>query len=1137
MKKRICAILMSAFLLCTQNPSVMQTYAATSDDTASEKTMDVVYEEAPQDETVVVDPSGIGDNEELFSGYVADVFEMDEEVIGGDSISMQSEDDEDGVGAELTGQDKIIYQELKKQIKDVAAGKSASTTFKIYVSDLLDTLTFYASDMGLTIYRTDTGWDNDALAQAKMNVYANFTFDLSKIVSALLKDCPYEMYWYDKLTGMTASYPGISYSATGAISFADDAQLTLSFAVASAYAGSNAYTTDTAKTGAATAAVANAQKIVDQYASYSDIEKLDAYRGAICDLVSYNTDAASASYTGGYGDPWQLIYVFDEDPDTNVVCEGYSKAFQYLCQQSAFSSKYIRSRLVTGTMNDGNHMWNIVTMNDKKNYLVDVTNCDEGTIGETYLLFLAVPDTGNVNAGYTFSEDLDEDVTYCYSEDTLSSYSTDKLTLSFYEYDINYHCDHSDTELVNVKTATCTQEGYTGDKVCKDCGETVEAGTTIDMLAHTPGIATKENEVEASCSQEGSYDSIIRCSVCGQEISRETKTVDKLAHTPGEAVKENEKAASCSQAGSYDRVVYCTVCHEEISRETVNVEKIDHTLVIDEAVDPTCTETGLTEGSHCSVCGEVLEPQQTIDALGHTIVIDEAVAASCKQTGLTEGKHCSVCHEILVAQQTIAKTDHIPENPVIENVKEATCSQAGSYDSVIKCKNCGEEISRETKTLDKLDHTPGEAVKENEKEASCSQAGSYDRVVKCSVCGEEISRETITVDKLAHTPGQAQRENTKKATCTAEGSYDSVVYCTVCGEEISREQKTLDKVDHEAGYPVSENPIPATCERDGSYEDVTYCTMCHTVMARETIVIPKTGHNLVTDPAVAPTCTETGLTEGKHCNSCGRVIEAQETIEALGHTPGEAVKENEKAASCAEAGSYDSVIKCTVCGQEISRDTITVDKSAHTPGEEEIENRQIASCEEGGSYDKVVYCTVCHTELSRETVNVDKTDHTVVTDEAVAPTCTETGLTEGSHCSVCGKVIEAQQTVAKLGHSWSAYKVSKKATVFVIGQKTRTCLRSGCKEVQTAKIAKLKPTIKLSAKKKTLKAKKTCKLVISGLALGDSVKSVSTSKKSVASLKKINAKKYKITAKKKGKATITVKLKSGKTAKCVITVK
>ena len=76
-------------------------------------------------------------------------------------------------------------------------------------------------------------------------------------------------------------------------------------------------------------------------------------------------------------------------------------------------------------------------------------------------------------------------------------------------------------------------------------------------------------------------------------------------------------------------------------------------------------------------------------------------------------------------------------------------------------------------------------------------------------------------------------------------------------------------------------------------------------------------HTPVTDAAVAPTCTETGLTEGSHCSECGEVIVAQEVVAALGHTPGEAVTENIVAKT-----SLDRVVYCTECGTEISRVTL-----------------------------------------------------------------------------------------------------------------------------------------------------------------------------------------------------------------------
>ena len=177
-------------------------------------------------------------------------------------------------------------------------------------------------------------------------------------------------------------------------------------------------------------------------------------------------------------------------------------------------------------------------------------------------------------------------------------------------------------------------------------------------------------------------------------------------------------------------------------------------------------------------------------------------------------------------------------------------------------------------------HTPGEAVQENVVPASCKAEGSYDEVVYCTECGEELSREAKTIDKLAHTPGDAVQENVVPASCKAEGSYDEVVYCTECQTEISRAQKKIDKLAHTPGEAVQENIVPATCTADGSYDEVVYCTECGEELSRETKTIKTEGHKIVFVDEVPATATKDGMKAHYECTECHKLFsDAMGTVE------------------------------------------------------------------------------------------------------------------------------------------------------------------------------------------------------------------------------------------------------------------
>jgi len=303
-------------------------------------------------------------------------------------------------------------------------------------------------------------------------------------------------------------------------------------------------------------------------------------------------------------------------------------------------------------------------------------------------------------------------------------------------------------------------------------------------------------------------------------------TPTECEHTGGEA--------TCTEAA------VCEICGESYG------EALGHKDEVLSGKAATCTETGLTEGKKCSVCGEVLVEQKEISANGHTDEIIAGKDATCTEKGLTEGKKCSVCGETLVAQEEIAPLGHKDEN--------------GDY----ACDVCKAELCTE--------HVPANAVIENEIAATCEKEGSYDSVVKCSNCGVELSRESKTVEKLPHTEEALAG---KAATCTSTGLTEGKK-CSVCGE-ILVAQEEIPMAAHTEEVLAGK---AATCTSTGLTEGKK-CSVCgETLVAQEEI--PMAAHTEEVLAGKAATCTEAGLTEGNKCSVCGEILVAQQEIPA-GH--------------------------------------------------------------------------------------------------------------------------------------------------------------------------------------------------------------------------------------------------------------
>lgn len=194
-------------------------------------------------------------------------------------------------------------------------------------------------------------------------------------------------------------------------------------------------------------------------------------------------------------------------------------------------------------------------------------------------------------------------------------------------------------------------------------------------------------------------------------------------------------AATCAQEGVESRT--CKICG---IIETAVINKKAHTEVIDEAVEPTCTEGGRTAGKHCSVCGAVIVACTQLDALGHDEVVDESVEATCAHVGLTEGRHCSRCGIVHVEQQEIPMIDH---TIVHDEAVEPTCVNVG-YTEGYHCSECGRIIVRQ-QVINALGH-------------------DFDENCHCSICDED--RDGFLFELVMFEQGHAVNEDN---------------YCVLCG--------------------------------------------------------------------------------------------------------------------------------------------------------------------------------------------------------------------------------------------------------------------------------------------------------------------------------------------------------------------
>ncbi len=425
----------------------------------------------------ITGPRNLPTSEELFAGYASHLWFGTELATFGTDGRSQLDDDT-----------RAVYDALVPVIKEIAAGTRSSAHITV------------ASVEGADL-------DTDAEAN-----FAPSSLQLSPLLDALLADMPYEMYWFEKTVGVYGEYrivgsvyvlelyfcvaPQYNNGEFKTVTFQDDD--------GESYDVTYYYAANTSKTGAVTGTEAAALAVVSEVAGRdnvkTDYDKLLAYKDWICANTAYNKDVESGELTFSENiDPWQVIYVFDNDSTTDVVCEGYSKAFQYLCELT-FSKEdpaeeTVTCYSVTGTLvGEGDHMWNIVEI-EGEHYLADITNSDEGTVGSDGSLFLVggTPDSTGV---YTFATKGTSTAGFAYDSDTKSLWGDSGiLTLAESNYEPPVEEEPEEPDV------TEPAEGMTQDEFAAELA--ANAGTNYVL---SQSVTIKEDMTIRMATEEVPYD-------------------------------------------------------------------------------------------------------------------------------------------------------------------------------------------------------------------------------------------------------------------------------------------------------------------------------------------------------------------------------------------------------------------------------------------------------------------------------------------------------------------------------------------------------------------------------------------------------------------------------------------------------
>ena len=505
--------------------------------------------------------------------------------------------------------------------------------------------------------------------------------------------------------------------------------------------------------------------------------------------------------------------------------------------------------------------------------------------------------------------------------------------------------------------------------------------------AHIYNRAVTEKWTEATCESFAT-----QTWACSQYVTKNGKKVlceEEITITTGFLRPHNYVSTATEEhAGVYKcacGAVEYTICNNcveyrlfgryHIPHIAVKVApKLQHTHVVveDAAVDATCSNSGLTAGSHCESCGKVLVAQQEVAMKEHNWNVT-AEYVYCTM----EGERHYKCTECKAYKSEVVEAAGHSWTTVAEQAP--TCTEEGHYEYSV-CTTCGYS----TKPMNIIDATGHDVVKLEAVEATCTSTGLTEGEY-CATCGEVLIEQ--------------QEVPMKEHDWNMTAEY---VYCTMKGERHFKcadckayKSEEVEPVGH--SWTTVEEKAP-TCTEDGHYE-YSLCTRCG-YNTKPMNIIDAIGHDVVKVEGVEATCTLTGLTEGEYCATCGEILVEQQVIPVKEHN-WKVIKEY---SYCAQNGIR--YVRCTECKVNEEEVVAPTGHSWTTVAAKE------PTCTEDGHYEYSL-CSKCGYSTKSPYDVIPATGHKEVVIPGKEAVGTTHGWSEGSYCETCNEVLVEREETCK----------------------------------------------------------------------------------------------------------------------------